>query len=354
MKQKQLGIIQIKPITSQKCIVLFLMLVMWGLLGLNTKMIDQNNYKLFYSFAQNGIRYTGIEYGFYAFMRICSILKMNYQEFLMVYSLVGNILIGNSILNYSKYKTSWVILLFIFFPYLHVLSAVRNFMAFAFILWGIRYLFGNGKRSIIKYCICIVIASLFHISAIYAFIYLMCKLEYKKVMYIVFSFSIFGFIILLFGDKIIGILIGIIPKLQVYLSLGLEGTRGITKIFLAIYFWGKIILCYFIKKENDISYNYKLSVLCKINMLTIVAFPLCVFDMDFMRIEYDIIIVMSIFVYDSLYANKNLKKNKSNMQVIKVVYPIYYFISGYILLYLFSSESVVQTIWENNMFWRLF
>ncbi|WP_353315735.1 EpsG family protein, partial [Streptococcus uberis] len=169
--------------------VIILFFISWLLFAFNTKTIDLENYKIFYTYANSGIRFPGIEIGYYYFIRICSILGLNFQQYMMVYSLVGLIIIFTSVKKYSDRSGFFSLLFFFFFPYFYFINVQRYFMATAIIIWAIRFLFYEYKWANLKFVVTILIASTFHIYSLIALIYLLTKISNKKINIIVFSIS---------------------------------------------------------------------------------------------------------------------------------------------------------------------
>lgn len=339
-----------KSISVNKIIFLFIVFIMWALLAFNTNTVDRSNYEMFYSYSQQRIRYPGIEIGFYFFMRICSKIGLSFQGFLIAYSSVGTILITKSVTKYIDKGRNTILILFIFFPYLHIIAALRNYMTFSILIWAIQYLTIKTPKNIIKYIICIIVASCFHVISLLYLLFIFCYQNENRIKKISICFSIFGFFILATSSKVISLLINTFPKLQIYLSQGFGGTRNTTKIFLFMYFITKIIFCLYCKIDDDQQTNNRpLSVMRKVQLLSLIFFPICVFDMDFMRLEYNILILMSMYMYGYIREKYNEQAEKKKFRFLTLSYGIYYIISGYILLYLFSSESIVKTIWGNNL-----
>lgn len=338
---------KMNSVLQSRTIILFILfLIMWILLGFNTKTVDMEAYKSFYYWASKGVHYPGIEYGFYYFMRICTLCKFNYSTFLAIYALVGTTIMFLGLNKLIKENINVVLLLFLFFPYLHIIAALRNFMAFAITLWGVHYLVSNKKHKYIKYVICILIAAQFHISMLFALVYLFTKLPYKKIDKLIICFIVVTFILLFAQSQIVRLLTLISPKVSVYLSEGMTGTRFVTKIFLVLYYFVKYFISHWIYWEEKYEECSLSDILNKMCLLSIIILPVSFFNMNFMRIEYDSIIFMSILVFYESY--NNILRSINKKKQIRVVYTLFYLVSGYILLYLFSYESVVQMFWQNN------
>lgn len=325
------------------CIIAFLI---WALLAFNTNTADRSNYELFYSYALNGIRYPGVEIGFYYLMYFCSKLSLPFQGFLIIYSSIGSYILLKSISRYAESGRNIILLFFLYFPYLNLIVVLRNYMAAVIIIWAIQYLTYKSKSAIIKYCICVFIASCFHILAITYLVFLICYFPYNKVKKISLGCLIIGVFLLLTGLWQSSFIIQLIPKLNVYLSSGMNGTRSSTKFFLCIYYFCKLFFCYYCvpREKNSI-----IQIIRKIQLISIVFFPLCLIEMDFIRLEYNLFILLSVYIYNYIKEKFLQNELKQDERIITLCYISYYFISGYFLLYLFSYQSVVKTILTNNL-----
>lgn len=327
--------------------VIILFLTSWVLFAFNTKTIDLENYKLFYTFANSGIRFPGIEIGYYYFIRTCSIFGLNFQQYMIVYSTIGLIIIFSSVKKYSDSSGFLPLLLFVFFPYFFFINVQRYFMATAIIIWSIRFLLYEDKWANIKFLVTILIASTFHIYSLIALIYLLTKFSNKKINIIVILIIIISIFFLLFRDQFFSLISVFIPKFSMYNA---EQTRIDTKLFLVLYFICKIFISELYYKIID------QDILLKINKISALILPLSIISMDFMRIEYTMLIFMSIFIFNINTAKKELSLDytkKIELFVVRFLYLIYYLLSAYILMYLYSYDSVVKTILENNLFYQL-
>lgn len=323
---------------------LILFFILWFLFGFNTQTVDLENYKLFYLHAKSGVRFPGIELGYYIFIRFCNVIGLTFQQFMILYSFIGSVLIIKSVNRYTNNKSVITTILFIIFPYFYFIAAQRYFMATAIIIWSIRYLLYDYQYGRLKFIFCILLAATFHSYSLIALIYLMSSLKKKTVNLSLIGILIISVLIIFFRGPIFSPFIHFFPKLNLYL---LDNTRFVTKIFLGVYFILKLIFCELINK-----FNYQgNSKLIKINKLSIFVFPLSIISMNFMRIEYSMLIFLSILVFRTSMVKMD-QKQSTELLIIKIFYIIFYLFSAYILLYLYSFETVVKMIIENNLLLR--
>lgn len=326
--------------------LVILFFILWVIVGFNTKMSDTGNYLMFYGYACNGIRYSGVEYGFYLFMRVCSICGMDYFDFLKIYSFVALFMIFISINSYCKEPVKCMGL-FLFFPFFHVIVAVRNFMSCAIVIYSMRFLWRDKKqkRNIIYFIIGIFFAALFHTAALFYLIYLSAYFKEKHIYRIVFGILAVSIICFTFGKRLYPLLIKFFPKLEHYLSVGLDGTRFSTKIFLVMFYITCLFFCHALKPYMISKMSHMMQRMLVLNSLIMI---LSFFDMNFMRLQYNIMVVFSIFVLNTIEEAKQKGAYSDSLKNIGYLYYIFYFVSGFFLLYLYSFESIVLTVLTNN------
>lgn len=323
---------------------ILMFLALWVIIGFNTKIADIDNYLLFYSFAQRGIRYPGIEIGYYFFMRICASLGCDYYVFFEIYSFLAILLITKSIFDYTD-KTFLSIVLFIYFPYFFLVVAVRNLMGGAISLFAIRFLMNNKskRKSRMLYIIFILIAASFHVSSLLYLLFLFVDAGEKRIRRLTITFLIFGALVVTVGQPALNLIYRFIPKLSIYLGNGLSGTRPITKVFLFFYFGLKLLL-------SEALYGYdqpNKKVLWGINLLTCVVLPFSIFSMNFMRLEYYMVPIFLIFGINAKLSSSR-QSDATSFRITKLLFYSFYIVSGYVLLYIFSFDSVVMQVLQNN------
>ncbi len=326
--------------------LVFLFALLWVIVGFNTKMSDTDNYLMFYQYACDGLRYSGIEYGFYLFMRICAILGMDYFGFFKLYSFIALFMIFISVDSYCKrpIKCMW---LFLFFPFFHIVVAVRNFMACAIVLFSMRFLWEEKKqiRGAICFIIGILVAATFHTAALFYLIYLLCYYEEKKIHSIVGIVLVTGVFFVFAGQEIVPLLNIISPKLTVYLSAGLKGTRFSTKLFLIIFYVAELYFCSVLKVYNFSKRSYRMRQIMVLNSFVMV---LSFFNMNFMRLQYNVMVIFSVYVFNTLDEAKRTYVYRNSLKKLCYLYYTFYFLSGIFLLYFYSFESIVLTVLKNN------
>lgn len=142
------------------------------------------------------------EFVFYYIIYILTLISSNSQILIFICALITNILIVLTLYKYSKHFTFSLFLYISLGMYFTSFNIMRQYLALSICFWAIRYIF---DKKTIKYCICILIASLIHSSAIILIpIYFICRLLQFKNKY--WLFLMITIIIAIFFDKFMGML----------------------------------------------------------------------------------------------------------------------------------------------------
>lgn len=155
-----------------------------------------------------------LEIGYVFLVKFLSKLGLNYLGFQVVVNLFIYYVFGITIKKYSKFYSVSAFVFFNMNMFFQTMNISRAYLAISFLLLSIKYII---DRNFIKFLIFVLIATLFHTSAIvfliiYPFTYL--KWTYKK-------FLIFIFIsisVSLFFNQIIELFIQITGRYESYLS----------------------------------------------------------------------------------------------------------------------------------------
>ena len=132
--------------------LLFLYIMMWG----NTYNGDYNAYKLLY----DGVELYPIEPGFKLIIYISNKVGLSYQSFLMVIGVVSIILIGRTVRRYAE-NYSIIFAFYLMSSFVMDTIIIRNTLAMAVVIFALPY-FAQGKKM--KYFLCIILATLIHVS----------------------------------------------------------------------------------------------------------------------------------------------------------------------------------------------
>lgn len=332
-------------------------LFLWILYGFNTWTVDSVSYKPIYDIFVFGGWFAGVERGFGLFMYITAHFGFSYQQFLMAFSFVGLMLIAMALLRVSKRPLS-VLFLYFIFPFAHDVSGLRNFMAMAIVFWGTQYLITDNLKGNIKFCLSVLCAMMFHISAAIYFLLLLVKLDIKKIKFITKIALAIELILVLCSNILANFIQNIVPKAVVYLERGIGGTQLYTKLLFIFYFG---IILYIAEKlyretHKDIKkinlnivpeYVRYSNLVYKVMQITVMFYPIILYDVDFFRLERNLLLMFYVMATNVKYFDDKLKISKDKLVVLVCVIA---FIAclAFFFEFLFSFNSVVLPIFKNN------
>ncbi len=342
----------------------------------NTKNPDLFNYTYHYLYGGRNMEpiYTFLE-------QIFGMLGFNYIVFRTVLCVLGMILLSKTFWDFSPYPVV-LLTLYLIYPFSLEVIQVRTFVANAIMVFSIRYvvfyLQSGSKINIMRFGLCLLIATGFHYASVFFAILVLVFLKTKK-RYLIFSLFAFIFLLLLTNvsvlNEMVKIITGsddaagwvshyrVISSLQI---LRLISTRGL--LILMLWIWQKIIVGprdlrakningslmdefkqFKIQYYNDLKINENIfRCIIYVSLYTIVEI---LFGGDFERINR-IAIIFSILLI-TRQINMIKSRNKYFMWGISIIAFILYFLS--VMLSKFTSNgvylnSVFRTVFENNLF----
>ena len=156
--------------------ILFAAIVLSALAGLRAVSvgIDSINYSNYFSMIANGQGH--LAYGLEdTFVFICEVLLKiwNNDNFLFtVFALITNLLIFARLWDFkSQISLPVAVAVYYVMFYFMSLNIMRQFAAVAIVFFATRYI---AKRNYFKFCLGVIIATLFHISAVFGILFIFC------------------------------------------------------------------------------------------------------------------------------------------------------------------------------------
>lgn len=291
---------------------------------------------------------TKLQFGnYFLFKLVCFVfynIKFSYRIFLVVYSLVGLLLIFSVIKKYSK-KINYSLILYFFMPFVFDFIQLKNFMAFSIIIYALPYLFDNNKKSILKYLLLNIIASLFHPFAILGISFIVLnKINNKK-------FNIF--LSIMFVLEGIFVISGLFVKLA---SLILPNDKFIAYFVYDRYIPGisttlksiiiivlQIVILFICKshnkedKMNDIVY--------KMNKAYILFIPILFYTNQIMRLPKSLL----IYVYMSITNIFEKINNLAKVVLISLVIMLIFVYWHSDIISINNMENTVIPLFNDNI-----
>ncbi|NMA73042.1 MAG: EpsG family protein, partial [Bacteroidales bacterium] len=206
-------------------------LTLWLIAGLRYNVgRDFANYLREFNFLLYGrVSWIDFEPGYRLLSSAIALFTTNAQYLFLVTSFITLWFVFKAI---DKHSESFYLSLFLFvamYFYFNSFNEVRHYMAVSISFYGTRYL---AKRDFTKYAITIVIASLFHYSAlIMLFAYFFVTRNYRRTTYLM-AIGIAVLIRILYF-RIIPIVVPLIPRYANYLYYHREGSSATLSVVIA-------------------------------------------------------------------------------------------------------------------------
>lgn len=298
--------------------LLFMILTFMPMFWVNSLMkYVGNDYSNYYTYYQNIISGRGqdVEYTYKAICLLVSKLGLGFQGVYVVYSLISYTLLLACIRKYSKnYAVSYLMFFFSGYFGLLGLNQIRQFVCVGLVYFAYGYI---KEKKCLKYCICILIASTFHFTAIIMLpFYWILQKEWRLSVYAVIAAILLPFNF--FGPQIKTWLFAtFLPR---YLN-----TDYVTREFeIDIPYWCVIIVTLFIcllykwrDRENGPIFQN-----CIMMASTIVLFGSWI--PEFRRFVYYFFIVSIGYVTELVEKDNNKKKRLFIYSIILATYAWYY------------------------------
>ncbi len=233
---------------KSKYVTVILCIYFWVLIALNTFTADYYAYEEMYLCAFEP-RYIQHEIGYMLLCRICLVLGLSYRQFRMVVGLFIVICIYHGIRYYTD-RMNYVLALYLIFPFLSVVSGLRNACCIAVMLVISRYLFGDKRYDTLKYIFGVAAAMMFHYSAGFYILFAAAKFSKSKNIRMLVQTCIFSVVVFLAA------------KLDLFYKVAVQFTNRqktlqwlhFTPFFSPLYIVAMGILCIFL----FVLYNAKL------------------------------------------------------------------------------------------------
>lgn len=146
--------------------------------------------------------YVYFENGYTLFINICSNMGISFQGFLVITSIVILLPIYYFIKFYSddKVLSCLIYVCYIFFEF--NLTGLRQAIATSIVLLGFILLFNNKRLRLLKYILCVLLASMFHKSALLSMVFIPF-FYFRNYKISIGLLTLFGLVAVLFRENII-------------------------------------------------------------------------------------------------------------------------------------------------------
>lgn len=265
------------------------------------------------------------EYLFYILTKLFTYISTNEHFYIYVFGLPYVIVVSRFIYKYSKIPCMSFIIFFSVNYFGYAFYLMRHVLALSFILLSYDYI---KKRKLIKFIVMVVIATLFHRTAIIFLIaYPISKLQLKEI-YQFLIMVVAVLISVIFGPKIIELFFNIVSEghFALYNDLIVKGT--LTFFFINFVIW---IFCFLCKKyrinNKDVTDEEKADSIALNNILvcgTIIASSIYFFP-EMSRISSFFTIYSIILLPNTISYINNKKEKIAVITIVSMVFILYFF-----------------------------
>lgn len=347
-----------------KIIGVLSIIILWVLFGWNNNNPDYYIYERWYNEISfySGFLLEGKDLGYKFLMNITSLFNIDYQGFVIIFSLTGLLLIHSTIRRFAA-NPHYVYLLYFIYPFLLDIVQVRNFLMMSIIIYSIKHLVEGSNKSKLKFLMLFLIAFSIHSSAILYFPLVFINNDRKNNLIAIMPIFImlFSLIVFLNGNQI--------PFVQSMISF-ITGNEYIASWFEKntdtgfLLFWAMqlitLLMIYISKKiafKNEGNLSTKelrfINLIFWISIIELIWLPLYMISIEFTRLMRNLFI-LNYIVFS--ITNKSLKSRsikkfslKGGYNLLIIIYTLTFFI---IQIFVPHFEDVVISIFENNLLWK--
>lgn len=322
----------------------FLILII--LMGANTQNPDTYIYE---TLLYNNDEFFSKDFGFGILMTIFKFFGLNYYHLKMFVSIVGIVLINNTLKKYIKdYKLFFV--LYLIYPFFFDVVQVRNFFAMSIFIYAIQYLLEDTKKGNIKYILMVLLAATMQKTALIylpiVFIKKIDKQKYFKTLMgctIIFSVCISMYkpalqsMIDFLLENVAGILEGSASKLSIQTNFGwivqwMIQTGNYLLVFEGVKIIKKIGI---VNAEENIKIQKYSELILNINYYMFLFLPLYILTPTFSRIMRNVLIlnyIVYVYVFSLIKCEiKAEHKKYCRLYIVLVfIFEFVFFIGQYI------------------------
>lgn len=308
-------------------------------------------------------------------MMIFNHLGLSYREFLIVLSAFILLILFNFVRKHTR-NTAWVLGMYMIYPFCMDVTMVRYTLAVSVVYIGLDFIFKGEKWWGAKYCVCVLIASMIHLSALFCLLFMLPKfIDLKKLFKLMILLSIgitaFAGLLTAFVDKLANIsFLNIGTKLSIVLNASdmkynfrsIMNYRMKMLLILACSLLIYYVLYRWMKRNRVIQNSetkaeihfFNLALGMNISILPLVG--LLSFSADLFRIQLSLSLVNYVAfaqyfdLRDKMQMHREITK-VSRTTCVLVVGTIFLAIVGLYLWVLSSTniDSVFRALFENNI-----
>lgn len=325
---------------------IFLYLIILILLSANYDNADRISYEHNYLEIQSGYYDINFEPGYQALAFLFSKIGFSFELFNFIIFTFGFSLIYITILQYSK-RPNIILIMYASYPLFWDYIQVRNFLSSAILIYGIRFIIDINKENKKNFIISIIVASLFHVSAIIYLSFLITWQKNKLSFFLLLAFLLVSITTIPYLTIVVDH-IGLSARLNHYIT---TETSLLTKISVTMLFILTIFLIQISTKNSTLiksSSNCHIAInmffVRRIFWISIIFLPLALNNLDFLRLHRNLFVLTSIILVSGICLHKQILTR--SLFVISIV--IYTLTSFYGFVYLVSESDIINNIYTKN------
>lgn len=292
------------------------------------------------------------EYSFNTFMLIAREFNLEFEEFIFVYIFVFLFILYMATYKFTNNYCAVIALYFIFFFCMDVVQ-LRFAMASAISILAFSYIYKENitKRDYIIFCLLILFASSFHLSALFFYIFLfLLKFSIRKCFCLSVLSAVIGYLFVYVGiaDRIVNYFLGG----KIYVIRKDYGVYSqIYTIFRMVVAFMQYYIFYLLERSNRMKIKVKTGFIknrkilmeqgLKMNIIVLAVIGILPFAVDWYRIQQPIIYLNYCLIANCLVPENKGKLKVHNLQIILVA-CIFSIIE--LILLVFVSSGLIETI----------
>lgn len=315
---------------------------------------DMNFYSPYYYNVYNR-SFKATEIGFYALVYICRVFNLGLFGLRGLTFIISIIFVNATLKKTCKNRHLYLVLYMVFIFFINDIQ-LRNFISMSLMMYACTFLF-KKKKNLWKYCLFVAIATIFHTSAIFYFLFLLFELkERKSLLKIILCLSFFlEIVIYLNGKRIpfINIFLNYIlsegsDRLIQYFSSSTNGSLNVVLLIFANIALSNYAYNIVQRKSTDIDVVEfsRLSYYC--SLMQVILFPLLFLNVEFYRYPRNVLGLVYISVCNAFVCIGHRTTGRKLM--LLMLFTLNSILWIYIAYYLISDWSYVfEPIFYKNI-----
>ena len=316
-----------RPKSKLLCVVVISYIC--ALIAFNTQSYDRENYEFMYRFIDLDI-YSAFEPLSVLLMKICSHFDLTFYEYRLVVSVIFGIFLLLGIIRLTN-NVALASVIALIYPCVGYASGLRQSIAFSISTLAFSYLFTHNKNGRRVFASLIIVATLFHYSAMVNFIFLLYKRMRKNTNYILCLF-LYLIVFMLYLHSIIFLICSeVMPNAKILTWLNPSYFPHPTYKAAFIFVIIDIVCLFMLYNYGHHNKQYPFSIYRSMVKLSFFLVPFLIINMNYERmIAYVLFAILCRFINTTAISSKKplyiMKKSIIAMGIVFVMNIVYYLV----------------------------